>query len=45
MKFAEALQQQVETLRKLIQEQDEFIKYFETRQDKAIKNWTNNSKQ
>ena len=45
MRFAEALQQQVETLRQLIKEQDEFIKYFEARQDKAIKNWTNNSKQ
>ncbi len=44
MKFAEQLQQQVKDLRKLIQEQNEFIKHFETRQDKAIKNWTNNSK-
>lgn len=45
MRLAEVLQQRVETLRKLIKEQDEFIKHFETRQDKAIKNWTNNSKQ
>lgn len=45
MKFAEALQQQVQTLRQLIKEQDEFIKHFKTRQDKAIENWTNNSKQ
>ncbi len=44
MKFAEQLQRQVKDLRKLIQEQNEFIKHFETRQDKAIKNWTNNSK-
>lgn len=44
MRFAEALQQQVEILRQLIKEQNEFIKYFETRQDKAITNWTNNSK-
>lgn len=45
MKFAEALQQQVQTLRQLIKEQDEFIEQFKTRQDKAIENWTNNSKQ
>jgi hypothetical protein len=45
MRFAEVLQQKVETLRQLIKEQDEFIKHFETRQDKAIKNWTYNSKQ
>lgn len=45
MKFAEQLQQQVKDLRKLIQNQNEFIKHFETRQDKAITNWTNNSKQ
>jgi flagellar biosynthesis chaperone FliJ len=45
MKFAEALQQQVQTLRKLIKEQDEFIEQFKTRQDKAIENWTNNIKQ
>ena len=45
MRFAEALQQRVETLRKLIKEQDEFIEQFKTRQDKAIENWTNNSKQ
>ena len=45
MKFAEALQQRVETLRQIIKEQDEFIEQFKTRQDKAIENWTNNSKQ
>jgi flagellar biosynthesis chaperone FliJ len=45
MRFAEALQQQVEILRQLIKEQNEFIKHFETRQDKAIKNWTYNNKQ
>jgi flagellar biosynthesis chaperone FliJ len=45
MKFAEALQQQVQTLRKIIKEQDELIKHLETRKDKAIENWTNNSKQ
>jgi flagellar biosynthesis chaperone FliJ len=45
MRLAEALQRRAETLRKIIKEQDELIKHFETRQDKAIKNWTNNSKQ
>ena len=45
MKFAEALQQRVQTLRQLIKEQNEFIEHFKTRQDKAIENWTNNSKQ
>lgn len=45
MKFAEALEEQAQTLRKLIKEQNEFIEQFKTRQDKAIENWTNNNKQ
>ena len=45
MRLADVLLQRAATLRKIVKEQDEFIKHFETRQDKAIKNWTNNSKQ
>ena len=45
MRFANLLLKQVEDLQELIQNQNEFIKHFKTRQDKAITDWTNNSKQ
>jgi len=44
MQFAKLLKQQTKELRKLIKEQDEFYKHFQTKQDKVITNWTNNSK-
>jgi hypothetical protein len=45
MRLGDVLLQQAATLRKIVKEQDEFYKKFETRQDKAIKNWTNNGQQ
>lgn len=42
MKFAEQLQQQVKDLRKLIKEQNEIYSHFQTRESKAIEEWSNN---
>ena len=44
MKFTELLNKQTKDLRKLIKKQDDFYKHFQTKQDKVITNWTNNSK-
>ena len=39
MKFAEQLQQQVEDLRKLIQEQNDLYEKFQTRETKILNKW------